>query len=94
MDVKQIPTLLSMSDFPIGLGGCRSDGTHFQCCEYNITVMDEKSGESVHRIENDFVKIHHCSLNDTTSSTLHQLHNLTIINDDQWKTQNVIVKNK
>jgi hypothetical protein len=92
MDVKQIPSLLSMSDFPVGLGGCRSNGTHFQCCEYNITVMDEKSGESVHRIENDLIKIHHCSLNDTTSSTLHQLQDLTIINDAQWKLRMLLSK--
>jgi hypothetical protein len=92
MDVKQIPTMLSISDFPIGLGGCRSDGTHFQCCEYNITVMDEKSGESVHRIENDFVKIHHCSLNDNSSNTLHQLQDLIIINDEQWKLRMLLSK--
>lgn len=92
MDVKQIPSLLSISDFPIGLGGCRSDGTHFQCCEYNITVMDEKSGESVHRIENDFVKIRHCSLDDSSSNTLHQLQDLTIINDDQWKLRILLSK--
>jgi len=85
MDVKQISTLLSLSEFPIGFGGCRNDGTHFECCEYNITVMDEKSGESIHHIENEFVKIHHCSFNDSSSGTLHQLQNMTILNDEQWK---------
>ncbi len=94
MDVKQIPALLSLSDFPVGFGGCRNNGTHFECCEYNITVMDEKSGESVHRIENDLVKIHHCSLNDTTSSTLHQLHDMTIISDDQWNLRMLLSKIK
>ena len=85
MDVKQISTLFSLSDFPIGFGGCRNNGTHFECCEYNITVMDEQSGESIHRIENEFVKIHHCSFNDSSSDTLHQLQNMTILNDEQWK---------
>jgi len=85
MDVKQISTLLSLSEFPVGLGGCRNNGTHFECCEYNITVMDEKSGESIHRVENEFVKIHHCSFNDSSSGTLHQLQNMTILNDEQWK---------
>lgn len=94
MDIKKIPTLLSMSNFPIGLGGCRSNGTHFQCCEYDITVMDGKSGESIHRIENDFVKIHHCSLDDASSSTLHQLQDLIIINDDQWKLRMLLSKIK
>jgi hypothetical protein len=85
MDIKQISTLLSLSEFPIGFGGCRNNGTHFECCEYNITVMDEQSGESVHQIENEFVKIHHCSFNDSSSDTLHQLQNITILNDEQWK---------
>jgi hypothetical protein len=85
MDVKQISTLLSLSEFPIGFGGCRNNGTHFECCEFNITVMDEKSGESIHRIENEFIKIHHCSFNDSSSGTLHQLQNMTILNDEQWK---------
>lgn len=85
MDVKQISALLSLSEFPIGFGGCRNNGTHFECCEFNITVMDEKSGESIHRIENEFVKIHHCSFNDSSSDTLHQLQDMTILNDEQWK---------
>ncbi len=94
MDVKQIPNLLSLSDFPVGFGGCRNDGTHFECCEYNITVMDEKSGESVHRIANDYVKIHHCSLNDTSSGTLHQLQGMNIISDNQWKLRMLLSKIK
>jgi hypothetical protein len=85
MDVKQISTLLSLSDFPIGFGGCRNNGTNFECCEYNITVMDEKFGESIHRIKNEFVKIHHCSFNDSSSGTLHQLQDMTILSDEQWK---------
>ena len=85
MDVKQISTLLSLSDFPIGFGGCRNNGTNFECCEYNITVIDEKSGESIHQIANEFVKIHHCSFNDSSSDTLHQLQDMTILSDDQWK---------
>jgi hypothetical protein len=94
MDVKQISALLSLSDFPVGFGGCRNNGTHFECCEYNITVMDEKSGESIHRIANDFVKIHHCSFNDTSSGTLHQLQDMTILNDDQWKLRMLLSKIK
>ena len=94
MDVKHIPNLLSLNEFPVGFGGCRNGGSHFECCEYNITVMDEKFGESVHRIGNDYVKIHHCSLNDTNSSTLHQLEELQIINDDQWKLRMLLSKIK
>lgn len=94
MDVKQIPKILSLSDFPVGLGGCRNDKTNFECCEYNITVMDGKSGESVYHVEDEFVKIHHCSLDDTSSDTLHHLQNMSIINDDQWKLRMLLSKIK
>jgi hypothetical protein len=94
MDVRQILSQLSLSDFPSGLGGCRNDGNHFKCCEYNITVMDEKSGESIHRIANDFVTIHHCSLLDTNSGTLHQLQNMNIINDNHWNLRMLLSKIK
>ncbi len=94
MDIKQIPELLSLSDFPIGFGGCRNDGTHFECCEYNITVMDEKSGESVNRIGDDFVKIHHCSFNNNDSNTLHNLQDIAILNDEQWKLRILLSKIK
>lgn len=85
MDVKKIPEMFALSDFPAGLGGCRNDKTSLGCCEYNITVMDGRSGESVHKIENEYVKIHHCSFDDTDSNTLHNLHGLGIISDSQWK---------
>jgi hypothetical protein len=94
MDAKQIPDLLSLSDLPVGLGGCRNDRTNFECCEYNITIMDGKSGESVHRIADEYVKIHHCSLDDSSSDTLHHLQDMSIISDSQWKLRMLLSKIK
>lgn len=94
MDVKLIPDILSLSNFPIGLGGCRNDGTNYECCEYNMTVMDGKSGESVHLIENEYVKIHHCSFDAVESDALHHLQNMSIVNDDQWKLRMLLSKIK
>ena len=52
MDLKILPKKLSLSNFPVGLGGCRNNGTNFQCCEYNITVFDNKQDEpSIHEID-------------------------------------------
>lgn len=85
MDVHQIPKLLSISNFPVGFGGCQNNGTNFDCCEYNITVFDEKSGESIHEISDKIVKLHHCSLSETNAGILKQLENLTILSDDEWK---------
>jgi len=85
MDVKQIPNLLSLDDFSVGFGGCRNDGTHFKCCEYDVTVLDGQSGESVHRIGDEFVKIYHRSFDDFTGDALHHLQDMSVINDSQWK---------
>lgn len=94
MDVKQIPKLLSLSDFPVGFGGCRNDQTHFECCEYDVIVMDGQSGETVHRIQDDFVKVRHYSLDDSSSDTLYHLQDVSIINDDQWKLRMLLSKIK
>lgn len=94
MDVKQISKLLSLSDFPVGFGGCRNDGTHFECCEYDITIMDEQSGESIHRIADDFVRVRHYSIDDSSSDVLYHLQDVSIINDDQWKLRMLLSKIK
>jgi len=85
MDVKQIPALLSLDDFSVGFGGCRNDGTHFKCCEYDITVLDGQSGESVHHIGDEFVKIYHRSFDDFNGDALHHLQDMNVIHDSQWK---------
>ena len=85
MDVRKIPELLSISTYPVGFGGCRNAGTNFDCCEYNISVFDDKSGESVHDISGNLIKLHHCSLSESNVSILTQLEGLTILHDDQWK---------
>lgn len=94
MDVHQIPKLLSISDFPVGFGGCRNNGTNFDCCEYNITVFDEKSGESVHEFSDQLVKLHHCSISESNVGILKQIENLTILNDDQWQLRMFLGKIK
>ncbi|OLE39608.1 MAG: hypothetical protein AUF74_01655 [Thaumarchaeota archaeon 13_1_20CM_2_38_5] len=94
MEIKKIPDLLSISNFPVGLGGCRNEGRQFDCCEHNITVMDEKSGETVHKISNHLVKLHHCSSLETNAGVLMQLENMTILCDDQWKLRMLLSKIK
>lgn len=94
MDIKELPKLLSLTSFPVGLGGCRSDGTSFDCCEYNITVMDNKTGQSISEISGDLVKVHHCSLHENNTAVLNQLQNLIILHDEQWSLKMVISKIK
>ena len=92
MDVKQIPSLLSLADFSVGLGGCRNDGTHFKCCEYDITVLDGQSGESVHHVGDDIVKVYHRSFDDFNGDALHHLQDMSVIHDSQWKLRMLLSK--
>lgn len=94
MEIRAIPKLLSILDHPVGLGGCRNTDRFLNCCEYNISVFDGKSGESVCAISDDFIKIHHCSLEESDAAILTQLENLTILNDDQWKLRMLLTRIK
>jgi hypothetical protein len=95
MDVKQISNLLSLSDFPVGFGGCRNDGTHFECCEYDLLVMDGKSGETVHRVgDDDLVRIHHHSVDELNGDILYHLQDMNVVNDSQWTLRMLLSKIK
>ena len=85
MDLKNLTSKLLISHFPIGLGGCRSNSTNFECCEYNITVFDDKKGESVNEIDGHMIKIHHGSFSEINPAVLRQFENMQIISDEQWK---------
>ena len=42
MEAKKILEKLSIENCPVGMGGCRNQGSSYDCCEYDITVFDEK----------------------------------------------------
>lgn len=86
MDLKTLPEKLLLSHFSVGLGGCRSNGINFECCEYNIIVFDNKPEyESVHEVEGELIKLHHGSLSETNSGILRQIQDIKILSDDEWK---------
>lgn len=85
MELKNLISKLLISPFPIGLGGCRSNGINFECCEYNITVFDDKKNESIHEIDGELIKLQHGSLSETNPAILRQFENMQIISDEQWK---------
>jgi len=95
MDLKILPKKLSLSNFPVGLGGCRNNGTNFQCCEYNITVFDNKQDEpSIHEIDGNLIKLHHGSLSETNVDVLKQLEDMKVLVDEQWNLQMFLTKIK
>ncbi|KAF6248287.1 MAG: hypothetical protein DSN69_08660, partial [Nitrosopumilus sp. YT1] len=83
MDIEKFVAENGLSDFPIGLGGCRITDLHFDSCEYDIVVFDEKSEpEKIVKSGNEFVMIHHASLSETLSKKLLQYDKLQIIQDE------------
>jgi len=95
MDLKTLPEKLSLSHFPVGFGGCRNNGINFQCCEYNITVFDEKQEEpSIHEIDGNMIKLHHGSLSETNVNILKQFEGMKIVSDEQWKLSMFLTKIK
>lgn len=85
MDPRTIPEILSLGDIPVGFGGCRNNGHGFECCEYNVTVFDGNSSESVHEFSGDLVKVQHCSLSESNVAVLVQLEDISILQDEQWR---------
>jgi len=95
MDLKILPEKLSLSHFPVGLGGCRNDCTNFQCCEYNITVFDDKQEEpSIHEIDGNMIKLHHGSLSETNVGILKQFEDMKVLIDEQWNLRMFLTKIK
>lgn len=95
MDYKKILEDFSLTKFPVALGGCRKDGNNFGCCEYNITVFDEKNEKDrIIEVGNEFVKIHHGSLEESRHEILAQYDNLEILNDEQWELRIFLSKIK
>ena len=85
MDTKKLLERLSLTQFPVALGGCRNDEKSFDCCEYNITVFDDKKeSDSVTEYENDIVRIHHGSMHETKLDVLIQYVTMKILWDEKW----------
>jgi hypothetical protein len=95
MDLKKIIEEQKMSDFPIGLGGCRLSENHFDSCGFDMIVFDGKSdSDKIIQFDNEFVLIHHATFSETQSKKLLQYDNLQIIQDDSWDLRMFLSKIK
>ncbi len=93
MDLKKLVEEQRLSNFPIGLGGCRISDFHFDSCEYNIVVFDGKSEpEKIIKSGDEFVILHHASLSETMSQKLLQYDKLQIIQDESWDLRMLLSK--
>ena len=93
MDIKKIIEDQGLSDFSVGLGGCKISDNNFVSCGYDIFVFDGKSeSRKIIKFGNEFVIIHHASLDEIKSKKLLQYANLQIIHDDSWDLQMLLSK--
>ena len=85
MDFKEFIQSRGLSDFPIGLGGCRTNNYFFDSCDYDLMVFDENSSNNeIVSFENNLITIHHASLSETNTKKLLQYDGLKILQDDSW----------
>ena len=95
MDVKRIIKEQEFSDFPVGLGGCRSSDLCFDLCAYDIVVFDRKSEpKKILKSRDEYAVIHHASLSETLSEVLLQYDRLQIIQDESWDLHMLLSKIK
>ena len=86
MDTKKFLEKFSFTQFPIALGGCRNEGNSYDCCEYDITVFDEKNeNDSIMDFGNENVRLHHGSMKESRAEILTQYNNLQILWDEKWE---------
>ena len=103
-DVRAVLRRYSLEGFPSGLGGCRSPhggrggragGGPHPCCEYNVSVFDDRDEpDTVAEAEGGggpAVCIHHCSLSETRSNVLAHIDGLDVVNDDGWELRTALV---
>ena len=94
MEHKKILESLSVENFPVGLGGCKSNGPTHDCCEYDITIFDDKKEESFLERDGNFYHIYHGTLQETSPDILLQYDGMTILLDEQWELRMLLSKIK
>ncbi|MGI0057071.1 MAG: hypothetical protein ACREAK_06815 [Nitrosarchaeum sp.] len=86
MDLKKLVEEQSLTNSPVGLGGCRTTNSFFDSCEYDITIFDNKSeSNKIIFYDDNFIKIHHGSLKETKSDILVKYDGMQIIHDESWE---------
>ena len=94
LEHKKILENLSIENYPVGLGGCKSQGPSYDCCEYDITVFDGKKEESFLECDRNFYHVYHGTLQETSPDVLLQYDGMTILLDEQWELRMLLSKIK
>jgi len=95
LEAKNILEKLSIENCPVGMGGCKSQGPSYDCCEYDITIFDDKKQkESFLEYDGEFYHIYHGTLQETSPDVLLQYDGMTILLDEQWDLRMLLSKIK
>ena len=95
MDLKKLVKEQLLTNFPVGLGGCRTTNSFSDSCEYDITIFDNKSEPNkIIFYDDSFIKIHHGSLEETKSDILVKYDGMQIISDESWELRMFLSKIK
>jgi hypothetical protein len=93
MDLKKFIETQGLTNFPIGLGGCRNLDYFYDSCDYDLMVFDDNSSNNnIISFENDIITIHHSSLSETNTRKLLQYDKLKIIQDESWNLKILLSK--
>ena len=93
MESEEFLKIIPSTAHPVGLGGCHMDETNFDCCVYDIIIFDHMDENcSIVEKDNQFFKIHHCTLTENRVEVLIQLQNTQILSDEQWELQMFLAK--
>lgn len=93
MDVKKFIEENGLSQYPVGLGGCRTSDLSFDSCDYDIFVFDEKSeSDKIIKFDDEFVTLHHESVYESKSEKLLQYDQMQIIHDESWDLRILLAK--
>jgi hypothetical protein len=85
MEFDNVIKHLSLSGYSVGLGGCKAHKTTLSCCEYNLTVFDDKKEkDAVHAIDDITIKLHHGTLGETNIDVLQKYDSMVILSDPNW----------
>ena len=94
LEHKKILENLSIENYPVGLGGCKSKGPSYDCCEYDIIIFDGKKEKSLLECDGNFYHVYHGTLQETSPDILLQYDGMTILLDEQWDLRMFLSKIK
>ena len=95
MNLKNILRQEYLIGFPVGLGGCRTTGSNFDLCDYDITVFDDKlESDQIISFDGNLICLHHGSLNEKKSEILIRYDQMQILQDDSWELRMFLAKIK